>query len=110
LLDQGVNGLIASLAPIGLPTMFDYDAWREFGMPGAVANGWTPAPPGDSWHNVFDRWVRGDDTGNPIWINPTGPVWEQDATECTVTGDNWGPQTWYPNIRAPRLPSTSASL
>jgi hypothetical protein len=23
-----------------------------------------------------------------------------DATECTVTGDNWGPQTWYPNIRA----------
>jgi len=80
--------------------MFDYDTWRELVMPGAIANGWTPAPPGDSWHCVLERWVRGDDTGNPIWIIPSGPLWDQTSKACTVTGTNWGPETQYPNIRA----------
>jgi hypothetical protein len=62
--------VIAFVGGCTLAVMFDYDAWRELVMPGAVANGWSPAPPGDSWHCVLDRWVRGDDTGNPSGSRP----------------------------------------
>ena len=96
----GSRPLIAFIGGGRLISMFDYDAWREMVMPGAIANGWTPAPPGDSWHCVLERWVRGDDTGEPIWIVPTGPLWDETTKECTVTGTNWGPDTQYPNIRA----------